>query len=236
MGQHNWTRDELVLMCDAVAANEWRAFRAHQDEAASLSKIMRLLSNVPEVERDETFRSPQSIQRKSYDLVTSRSTYTGAPTKGGELTRQVVAEYEANAGKIHAEAQALRAVASDTDDSRHAPDEDLDDIGAPEGRASLAAHYRRERNGKLRAAKIAHVLATGGRIDCDVCGFDFGAEYGELGEGFIEVHHILPLSVSGETLTRLEDLALLCSNCHRMIHRARPWLTPGELKVRRTAT
>lgn len=234
MAKHNWSRDELVLMCDAVAANQWKAFRANQHEARTLSEIMRALSTVPEADRDETFRSPQSIQRKSYDLVTSLSTYTRPPTKGGELTRKVVAQYELNAAKVHAEAQALRAVASAADIGGAADDldEEVDEIEAPEGRAVLVAHYRRERNRKLRAAKIAHVLATGGQIDCDVCRFDFGAAYGAIGEGFIEVHHVLPLHVSGATMTRLEDLALLCSNCHRMIHRARPWLTPEELKVR----
>ncbi|MDN5896921.1 MAG: HNH endonuclease, partial [Nocardioides sp.] len=71
--------------------------------------------------------------------------------------------------------------------------------------------------------------AEGLPISCEVCAFDFGATYGALGEGYVEVHHRLPLHASGPVKTRLEDLALLCSNCHRMIHRARPWLTPEGL-------
>ena len=219
-------------MCDAVAANGWVAFRAHQKEADILSEIMRELSAVPEHERDDAFRSPKSIQRKSYDLITARSTYRGKPTRGGAPTRQVVAEYEANPAKVQAEAKALRAVASPVDEAEPLVDldDELDELEAPEGRAMLVAHYRRERNRKLREAKLASVIASGGQIDCEVCDFDFGATYGPLGEDFIEVHHVLPLHVSGETMTRLDDLALLCSNCHRMIHRARPWLTPDELR------
>lgn len=111
MPQHDWTRDEIVLMCDAVAENGWKAFRANQDQAEVLSEIMRGLSTVPPSARGEAFRSPQSIQRKSYDLVTSHSNYAGKRTKGGEITRQVLAEYELNPAMIRAEAAALRAVA-----------------------------------------------------------------------------------------------------------------------------
>jgi len=64
------------------------------------------------------------------------------------------------------------------------------------------------------------------------CGFDFGMTYGSVGQGYIEVHHVLPLHASGPVLTRLTDLVLLCSNCHRMIHRSSAWLSPDELRSR----
>ena len=96
----------------------------------------------------------------------------------------------------------------------------------------LARHYRRERNQTIRKRKIAAVKAAGMPIACEVCDFDFAATYGEVGDGYIEVHHVLPLHASGPTITKFSDLALLCSNCHRMIHRARPWLTPDELRDR----
>ena len=55
---------------------------------------------------------------------------------------------------------------------------------------------------------------------CQVCGFDFKATYGQLGEGFIELHHLNPLSLArGSVITTLEDVAVVCSNCHRMLHR-----------------
>ncbi|HCY81662.1 MAG TPA: hypothetical protein DHV22_08690 [Xanthomarina gelatinilytica] len=48
----------------------------------------------------------------------------------------------------------------------------------------------------------------------------FHKTYGDLGKGYIECHHITPLSqILGESITTLHDLALVCSNCHRMIHR-----------------
>ena len=66
---------------------------------------------------------------------------------------------------------------------------------------------------------------------CQACGFDFAITYGPMGEGFIEAHHLRPISgleegatVSFEAAT---DFAFPCSNCHRMIHR---WSDPADLK------
>lgn len=58
-------------------------------------------------------------------------------------------------------------------------------------------------------------------VDCRVCEFDFDAFYGpDLSVGYIEVHHIKPLaSFSGDTVTRIEDVIVICSNCHRISHR-----------------
>ena len=57
---------------------------------------------------------------------------------------------------------------------------------------------------------------------------DFKDKYGKRGEDFIECHHINPISL-GEKKTSLSDLVLLCSNCHRMIHKKQPWLELHEL-------
>ena len=76
-----------------------------------------------------------------------------------------------------------------------------------------------ERNPKLRQKALdIHGL------HCQVCGFDFEATYGTWGKGFAEVHHVIPLhSYKGDkTVTNPKnDLAVVCSNCHKMIHRKR---------------
>lgn len=107
---------------------------------------------------------------------------------------------------------------------------------ATEGTLLLTQHLTRERDPRLRREKLRQITASGSPLACGVCGFDFAAVYGDLGKGYIEVHHRLPLHASGPRATRLSDLALLCSNCHRMIHRAKNWLTPEQLQARlRTA-
>lgn len=100
-----------------------------------------------------------------------------------------------------------------------------------EGGVRERRHQHRERDPKLRRRKIEATKGKLGRIACEVCGFDFAAIYGDQRAGeFIEVHHTTPLHVTGVTKTRIEDLALLCSNCHRMIHIRPPWLTLDQLR------
>jgi hypothetical protein len=69
---------------------------------------------------------------------------------------------------------------------------------------------------------------------CMVCDFNFSEVYGNLGEGYIECHHLDPLSErdgweSDSSLTQLDRVAVLCANCHRMIHRKKPALSLNEL-------
>lgn len=101
-----------------------------------------------------------------------------------------------------------------------------------EGGLRLFSHLKRERKRAVVEAKKAAVLSSTGRLSCEVCGFDFSATYGSLGEGFCEVHHLSPLSASDESVTTtLSDLAVLCSNCHRIIHRPDPMLSVAELSA-----
>ncbi|HJV72804.1 MAG TPA: HNH endonuclease [Noviherbaspirillum sp.] len=106
---------------------------------------------------------------------------------------------------------------------------DIDSIGN-EGNAHLVSHLLRERNRMIVEAKKTATLKVKGRLCCEACGFDFAVSYGALGKGFCEVHHLLQLSASQATVqTRIDDLAILCSNCHRIIHRSTPMLSIGEL-------
>lgn len=66
---------------------------------------------------------------------------------------------------------------------------------------------------------------------CEACGFDFQETYGDLGKHYIEAHHIEPLSGRDgvNEPTSIDDFAMLCANCHRMVHRRTPCLTVEEL-------
>ncbi|WP_051955649.1 winged helix-turn-helix domain-containing protein [Beijerinckia mobilis] len=85
-----------------------------------------------------------------------------------------------------------------------------------EGQLILHTHFLHERSSTLINAfkqRLNHYV-------CQVCDFDFEATYGELGQGYIEAHHTIPVAslVTGMK-TRLSDLVPLCANCHRIIHR-----------------
>jgi 5-methylcytosine-specific restriction protein A len=67
---------------------------------------------------------------------------------------------------------------------------------------------------------------------CKVCGFDFSRTYGEIGLGYIEAHHLTPVSdLRGRprNLNPRRDFTVVCANCHRMLHRHHPPLTVEEL-------
>jgi hypothetical protein len=92
-----------------------------------------------------------------------------------------------------------------------------------EGERKQAFVYHRSREAGARRAKIADSLKkNGGKLFCEVpgCEFDFSDRYGNLGKGYAQVHHLVPLSKaknSGRSV-RLADLAVVCANCHAMIH------------------
>ena len=56
---------------------------------------------------------------------------------------------------------------------------------------------------------------------CKVCGINFEEVYGDVGKGFIHVHHITPISeINAEyKVDYKNDLIPVCPNCHAMLHR-----------------
>lgn len=87
---------------------------------------------------------------------------------------------------------------------------------------------RFERDPEARRQCIAHYGPK-----CSVCALDFGAAYGELGRGFIHVHHLVPVSTIGHeyVVDPIGDLRPVCPNCHAMLHKRRPPYSIEELRT-----
>jgi len=102
-----------------------------------------------------------------------------------------------------------------------------------EGKGRWRTHLQRERRQWLVSAKKCQVRRDTGRLACEACGFEFAVAYGPELADFCEVHHLKPLSeFEGEVATDLSDLAVLCANCHRAIHRLGPKMpTIEELRA-----
>jgi hypothetical protein len=107
------------------------------------------------------------------------------------------------------------------------PDELPEGGGYIEGAAQQIVVNRFERSLEARNACIAHYGCT-----CQVCNVDFGARYGELGIGFIHVHHRVPIwSIgAGYRVDPVHDLVPVCPNCHAMLHRYEPPLEIEQLR------
>lgn len=109
-------------------------------------------------------------------------------------------------------------------------DED-EESSSPEGRERYRQHRHLERDGTIPKKAKARRLADTGKLECEVCRMDFVDMYGPMGVGFIEAHHTKPVStLSGKEKSKVSDLALVCSNCHRMLHKGKTLLTVKELK------
>ena len=102
----------------------------------------------------------------------------------------------------------------------------------PEGKIVERIHKSRERNQQLILAAKQNFEKKHGRLFCQVCKFDFEKNYGAIGKNYIEAHHTIPVSqMLPNHVTKIEDIALLCSNCHSMAHVRRPWLDMDELNL-----
>ena len=114
------------------------------------------------------------------------------------------------------------------DDADYAPD--------TEGVEHQYNLTKKERNPELRQKCIEfYKQKWSGHIRCLCCGFDFGKAYENIGEGYIEIHHVNPHhTFEGKHMVDpLTDLIPLCSNCHSMIHRVKgagKCMTLKELK------
>lgn len=100
----------------------------------------------------------------------------------------------------------------------------------PEGKVKERLHKYKERNPKVIKEAKDKFKKEHGKLYCQVCGFDFEEVYGEIGQDYIEGHHTKPVSeLKEDDATNVNDILLVCSNCHRMLHRKRPCLTKEEL-------
>lgn len=226
----DWRRDEIILACALVEANGWKQLDATDERVQALSELLQSPAIHPLDRRHPDFRNPAGVARKTQNIATVHPAYRGAPSNGNRLDKEVLDNFLDDPAGMRAMAARIRELLRGSEaDGIDLPDLDTDDLAAGEGGLALRAHLRRERDLKLRRKKIADTKRRGLPIACEVCAFDFGHVYGSHGLDYIECHHRTPLHVTGETQTRLADLALLCSNCHRMIHHAKQWLTVAEL-------
>lgn len=101
-----------------------------------------------------------------------------------------------------------------------------DDLGFSEGKKALYIHVKRERNASLvKKAKEAFIKEHG-NLYCEICNFNYEDKYiYEVANAFVEAHHMKPISKLEENeKTKISDLVMVCSNCHRMVHRYKPFI------------
>ena len=222
-----WTRDELILALDLYH----RVGRKHEGPAhPDVIALSEALNRLPihEGHGEATFRNPSGVAMKLGNFLAHDPEYAGSGlSRGNRLEAVVWAEFSSNPSRLSSVARAIIAAGPE---ATEAPAED-GDSEAVGGSILMRVHRGRERSRKLANRRKENALKEQGALICEACGFDYERVYGERGRGFIECHHTRPLhTLVAGSRTRLQDLALLCANCHRMVHSARPWLSVEELR------
>ena len=230
-----WQRDELILALDLYIKYQCESLSYGHPDVVELSALLNRLPIHPGGIRAGNFRNGNGVVLKLLNFRRFDPARSGKGMSRGKRLEEVVwnqfATTESGRIELASVADSIRtgigsvAVGSETGE----PDEDEDAF--PEGRLLYRLHRERERNKEVvRRAKDA-ALTKNGLLACAACGFDFARVYGPLGKGYIEAHHTTPVcEVSPTAKTRPSDIALLCSNCHRMAHRRRPWPSIDDLR------
>lgn len=227
-----WVRDELILLLNLYFEID---FAHKQDEDYSKIKdLSKLLNSLPIHNvnlREKNFRNPTGVNMKLRNFLRLDSSYPGKGLDAGsKLDEEVWNEFASDPSRLRNTAIAIAQGYKSLTKS-YSYNDAQDEEEFPEGKILTRLHKLRERNSSLIKKKKNSVLKENGNLECEVCSFDFNSVYGQLGKGFAECHHIIPLSsIKSVRKTKLSELAIVCSNCHRMLHKSHEWLSIEALK------
>lgn len=221
-----WARDEIILALNLYFKVDINKLSKHEEAIVQLSELLQKLNIYKPEQRTSKFRNPNGVHMKLINFYNIEHPGKGLKNTS-ELDRQIYAEFFNN--KVELETIANKII--ETVSCNKQIEAEYENEGFFEGEVLEKQHKYKERNPKATKAKKASVLKKQGYLQCEVCGFIFENTYGELGKDYIECHHIVPLSeIDVQRETKISDLALVCANCHRMLHRKKPLLSIQDLK------
>lgn len=231
----DWTRDELIVALDFYIKNRLKIPGKTSIQIKQLSKTISQIAIRVGARQSETLRNPAGVYMKLMNLRAHDPDYTSEGKKGldrGNKDEKFIwQQFGDDHDRLSKVADAICAGLTEDIDFAVDPDVDDDEQDAPEGRVLTKQHRVRERDSKITKRKKKQFLSQHGRLFCEACEFDFAEVYGERGAEFIECHHTKPVSqMKAGDKTKMSDLVLLCSNCHRMVHRRAPWLSMDALR------
>lgn len=228
-----WSRDELIVALEFYLRHSPSIPDKRSTAIAELSNFLNRLGKELHGETSATYRNPSAVYLKMMNLRRFDTEYAGRGMRRGNKDEEAVWNlYSADRLKLVQVTEGIKSLVLSEDPLPPKEVVSGEEEQGEEGQLLTRAHRYRERDSRLVKRKKDRVLSETGTLRCAVCDFDFSTVYGKHGRGFIECHHTRPLSDlrPGEK-TKLSDLSLVCSNCHRMIHWKRPWLTVEQLKA-----
>lgn len=213
-GNPDWTRDETLLALGLYFELGGSVPDSSDARIRELSACLRKIPYHSPAARRPSFRNPDGV---SFKLQNLRQLATGRGLSNvSKVDRQIWKEYGARPDEAIRAAQKLKQAMLALEVLDPA---DGDDDEFAEGRLITALHYRRERDSRVRK-RLLSSRKKSGKLRCDICNQSSRVATDAYHDAVFEAHHTVPLSSSGERITRLADVALLCANCHRLLHRA----------------
>ena len=231
-----WTKEETILALALYLKEDGVRFREKTDPLViELSEVLNQYRRLIGTQQTTDLRNPNGVSMKLGNFIRLDPDHPGSGlTNGSQVEEDVWKIYSKDHEALRREAAHITKhikARSTSVSTKPIPDLESDDELESEGDPRTYFHRSYERKKGNRKKKIKSFKDRGLPIVCECCGFDFEKTYGERGSDFIEVHHSIPVSeLDVDQKLRLGDLRLLCSNCHRMVHRRQPWLTVEELQ------
>ncbi|MGN7722812.1 HNH endonuclease [Chitinophaga sp. 22620] len=220
-----WSRDEIILALDLYFSPNRGSIDKKNPKIIALSRLLRELPIVFDRPDSEKFRNANGVALKLSNFAKFDSGYTGKGMRNAsKLDGIIFHEFVNQKEKLKKIAEEIRTINKNSELRVEIlaveDDEQTENDAVFEGSIIYKLHKTKERSLKIVKKKKEQVLKETGKLTCEICEFDFQLTYGDIGRGFIECHHRTPLSsLKASTKTSLNDLALVCANCHRMLHR-----------------
>lgn len=222
-----WTKEELALILDLYFFLEKEAIHCRDPRLTKLSEVLNHLPLREGVPLDTLrLRTPHEVWLKLYGCRTIDPHYRDpCQIPVSQPDTSTFSKFTGDVKRIVSRARRIRKVTEDNtvraglygikNGAEAATQTDK-----AESSFTLHQYLERTSNYSIWEKKL-RVLSEYGGFACEVCGLDFMQRYGPRGFGYVEGHHRTPLAeLSTETETTVEDLALVCANCHQMLHRS----------------
>jgi 5-methylcytosine-specific restriction protein A len=211
-GNPNWTREEVILAIELYNRVEESIPGPNDQRVIALSEELRSLPYHKEASKVASFRNPAGV---AFKLQNIRQVAKGRGLSHiARVDREVWKEFGGDKAAAEGAAARIRNGIRIT----KADEPTDDDFEFAEGRAVTEAHKRIERNKSIRK-QLLRARRKAGELRCEICANTGEVVDDAIQEAIFEAHHTKLIARTGEVHTKLSDMALLCANCHRLIHR-----------------
>lgn len=229
-----WTRDEIILALELYfRVNPVHNSETH-DEIVGLSHLLNELPIHPRNRQQDTFRNPNSVHMKLRNFLRfdDRQSKKGLEA-GSKLDEEIWREFSGDKKRLKKTAGLIKEYAKWFSPPQGIEESISDTLmyEFTEGQILTRVHKLKETDSDLVHRKKSAMQQAIGKLACEVCTFDFFEMYGDIGKGFAECHYNKsPSELDRSKKPKLADLAIVCSNCHSMLHLSKPWKSVDDLK------